>query len=493
MSINSIEQSAKRVATNNTGVGFQDLSGTNPRPEYSSRSIVTDEVVAGGRRLDLSGSTLPDDTMIGNEGRYPHNHVFQTPAGHTIEYNDTPGSERIMIRHKDGTGVNMGPDGSVIVASKRRVDVIGEDHHLTVSGNGELTYNGNLTLNVKGDFNVNVTGDYNVSSKNMNTTVRALTNNRHHGNVNTTVTGNVNTMATGGGTYTFLETLNHIAKGAYQLATESTATIASKGKASVTSETGLTLTSDVLRAYGNSISIAGASGTIGGENVIGYVKNIYGTSGTFTAGVTAPTFHGDLDGTANKAVEAASSKSQSYPDGTGPGYSPSVGSNPGWSITNTTTDTTATAQPSTDVVSAIVASSASGRKVVTIDPGQVMKNSTDATERTGGVSSVPVTSTAHARSLLREQNNRNNAQLTTHMIANGTVSPNIAQTIPPTVVRVTNLNNLVVTNGTPIGNPDPQMLARRTVAVAGTPAGIAGAANTQASLASSSYTDTGTA
>lgn len=481
MSIRNIEKIAVDGA-NEIGVGFQDPNAINPRPEYSGRSIVTDEVVAGGRRLDLSGSTLPEDTMLGNEGRYPYNQVYQTPAGHTIEYNDTPGSERIMIRHRDGTGVNMGPDGSVIVASKRRVDVIGEDHYLTVSGNGQLTYNGNLTLNVKGDFNVNVTGDYNINSKNYNSTVRGLTNNRHHGNVNTTVTGNVNTMATGGGTYTFLQTLNHIAKGAYQLASESTATIASKGKASITSETGLTLTSEVLRAYGNSISIAGASGTIGGEGVVGYVKNIYGTSGTFTAGVTAPSFHGNLDGKANTAALADKATGASTAGAIGGSGSPSYPS-------HTATDATATAQPTSDVVSAIVSSSASGRKVVTIDPGDVMKNSTDATERTGGVSSVPVTSTAQARSLLREQNNRNNSQLTTHMIANGTVSPNLAQTVPPTVVRVTNLNNLVVTNGTPIGNPDPVMLSRRTVAISGTPVGITGRTDTQAPFTSTSYTD----
>ena len=49
-----------------------------------------------------------------------------------------------MLRHANGTGINIGPDGSIIVSSKRRVDVVNENYNLSVTGDGNLSFQGNF-------------------------------------------------------------------------------------------------------------------------------------------------------------------------------------------------------------------------------------------------------------------------------------------------------------------------------------------------------------
>ena len=60
-----------------------------------------------------------------------------------------------------------------------------------------------------------------------------------------------------------------------------------KGKALFTSMTNVGISSPDINIGAADLSILAAGGTIGGENIINYAKNYYGTSATFTAGVTA--------------------------------------------------------------------------------------------------------------------------------------------------------------------------------------------------------------
>lgn len=49
---------------------------------------------------------------------YPHNKVIELPSGSRIEYDDTPGYERIHIYHKSGSFVEFHPDGKVVYKSE---------------------------------------------------------------------------------------------------------------------------------------------------------------------------------------------------------------------------------------------------------------------------------------------------------------------------------------------------------------------------------------
>lgn len=48
----------------------------------------------------------------------PDNRVIQTVSGHTIELDDTDGSARIVIRHKDNSFLAIDDKGSVVVSNK---------------------------------------------------------------------------------------------------------------------------------------------------------------------------------------------------------------------------------------------------------------------------------------------------------------------------------------------------------------------------------------
>ena len=91
--------------------------------------------------------------------KYPYNRVIETGA-HSIELDDTPGSERIMIHHKNGSYIQIDSVGSVTErAQGDRYEInIGTKHES--SGHSVVTINGNAHVYVKGDKTEEIDGDY---------------------------------------------------------------------------------------------------------------------------------------------------------------------------------------------------------------------------------------------------------------------------------------------------------------------------------------------
>ena len=52
-----------------------------------------------------------------NKARYPYNSTMTTRSGHIVEFDDTPGSERVHIFHKSGSYIEILPDGSIVTKS----------------------------------------------------------------------------------------------------------------------------------------------------------------------------------------------------------------------------------------------------------------------------------------------------------------------------------------------------------------------------------------
>ena len=108
--------------------------------------------------------------------KYPNNKVHRTNAGHTVEYDNTVGSERIQITHKDnhivrltgpkmellhksGTLIEIQEDGSIVLNSSNNsislvgntsitgtLDVSGAQTNAdTLSVTGNITTDGNVT------------------------------------------------------------------------------------------------------------------------------------------------------------------------------------------------------------------------------------------------------------------------------------------------------------------------------------------------------------
>jgi len=96
---------------------------------------------------------------------YPYNNVMETESGHVKEYDDTPGVERIMERHKSGTQYEIAANGSKterIVRDNYRL-VVGHDT-LEVFGDVRIIVSGNADIAIAGNMNSAVNGSITATS-----------------------------------------------------------------------------------------------------------------------------------------------------------------------------------------------------------------------------------------------------------------------------------------------------------------------------------------
>ena len=450
---------------------FSDNTGTYPKAGKEEKSVTT----PGGLLINTYGADVPVDTAQGNATNNTTCYAHTTPGGHVVEYNDTPGSERIMIRHKNGDGINIGPDGSIIISSKRRIDKANEDYFLEVK-NGNLKFEGNLTIDVTGDFNVNVGGEYNVNSTKKTEVVNGPYTRTITGDDIKTVDGNQTNLVTGGGAHQYLEGLSTVVKGDSRYIVEGPHTESISGVLTMTSEAEVVLTSPEANIAADNLSVFGDTGTIGGENMQMYTMNLR-AGGTLYADVSMDTpkgnitrvegtsahyttFHGDLNGTAKQSNITAA---QNYPD-TDPGGNTSGSA---YSYTSNSADdlannTTATAKPTSTLLTDYRTKSDKGVRVVKVDPEDVQKNNIDLSKKTSGVTNKNI-DVAQVRRKMRDPAHRDNVEFTTLMLSEGKLSPDYANSSPPNVETVQDTETLVVQGSSVLGNPSPHLTSKRII------------------------------
>lgn len=134
------------------------------------------------------------------QAKFPFNHVTQTESGHTVEFDDTVGHERISETHRSGTFREIGPDGSLT--------------HRTVGSNYEVIQ-GNSTEHVVGKHVVVVDGAHTISINN-DLTVQVVRGNYNlivtSGNATLTIAGNLTINASGNITQTAIGTMSLVAQ-----------------------------------------------------------------------------------------------------------------------------------------------------------------------------------------------------------------------------------------------------------------------------------------
>ena len=431
-----------------TEEAFADPTQTYPRKEYyniastnlAARGLKTNEVYVGGGdvQLNLDIEDLPPS-------KYPLNQVRETATGHVTEIDDTPGRERMLFKHRTGSGVDMRPDGTIIVSTKyNTIQITGNDHKVLVSGDGDIFYQGNLRLHVSGDMDVEVGGNYNLKVHgDKREDIRGNYQQKVSQNHETSITGDKSKFVVGTNTDTILSDHNIIVDNDYTLRIGHNNRQFAGNDAMFTAEDDLTLSAT------NSINITSQdnvlqsnTGMIGGENVIHYGKNYYGTSATFTAGVTAPTFTGDLTGKADDANQADFA--------TTAGQAPlGVAGSPG-SNTNVATDTTIRAEfpAPTDInqswINDYLTKSEYGVRIVDVDIGSIIKNEIDKSADYGGISKVRLT-TENVRSKLRDPNTIRNDAFVARCIAENVLSGTFVDQKPTDKV----IGRIANTSGTP--------------------------------------------
>lgn len=97
--------------------------------------------------------------------KYPYNNALETESGHALEFDDTPGQERIHLAHRKGTFFEIDKDGNEVhkVVKDNYELVMGSDY-VYINGKCSVTVGGDCNLKVGGNMNVEVAGGINISA-----------------------------------------------------------------------------------------------------------------------------------------------------------------------------------------------------------------------------------------------------------------------------------------------------------------------------------------
>lgn len=153
---------------NRLAVNAKDADGneTNPslsltiRRETRITGIATADynsmVAADGELTQASDGTVWNQPEIPYNALYPYNHVYESESGHLQEFDDTPGAERIHIRHRTGSSIEYHPDGT-------RTDIIKKDQYTLTTGDQSVYIQGksDTTINGRHKLYINKNGQAN--------------------------------------------------------------------------------------------------------------------------------------------------------------------------------------------------------------------------------------------------------------------------------------------------------------------------------------------
>lgn len=93
--------------------------------------------------------------------QYPFNKVYESEAGHILEFDDTPGAERINLYHPAGSWIEIDSGGNMVVSSSGdNYDITNQSKRIYVRGNYDLTVRGASNVYVQGNAHMKVDGNY---------------------------------------------------------------------------------------------------------------------------------------------------------------------------------------------------------------------------------------------------------------------------------------------------------------------------------------------
>ena len=186
----------------NTGRGYTDPEGLYPlisrMGEADTNRLARNEqiqntIVEFKKRGVVECSTALCGTWKEPEtpynAKYPFNNVYESQAGHIVEYDDTPGAERMHWYHCSGSFTEIHPGGSEVHkvmnnswditmndkmilikgnasfnADKIMKIRIGRDLEIEVEGDAKMLVKGNMTSEVKGNYLHKVGGSCTIAS-----------------------------------------------------------------------------------------------------------------------------------------------------------------------------------------------------------------------------------------------------------------------------------------------------------------------------------------
>ena len=427
--------------------GFADATGEYPKRDYFfGTSINKAAMGAKINSLTLGGSEFGVNFDLPEQkpSQYPHNQVSETPSGHVIEIDDTPGGERILIKHRTGAGMELRADGSVVISSQRqKIEVVSGDETVIVEGEGNLVYKGNLNLTVSGDFNVDVGGNYNLRvAGDKEEEIKGRHTKTVNRDQNYTIRGARGEQVVGMATTTVLENANWIIKGKAKHFVEDDIEITTGAKLITTAVEEWVAAAPTASITARHLGIIGHKGVIGGPAIDYYGKTYGGLPGEKT---NVSTFYGALVGRATEAFHADYSMTcttAEYAKGAGKAKiaakekpttvetpEPTPGIMPYPQIK------ASAPLPAPPIVELMLSTSSYGIRNVSIDSklkDKILK-SDDYEELFDFDPDIH-----EIRSKLRSPANRNNSTFTSYLVRNGLLNSQFKKTIPQNIGRSAN-------------------------------------------------------
>lgn len=96
---------------------------------------------------DINQGVTFDEPKPTYAAKYPYNHVMKTLSGHTVEFDDTPGANRVHIWTPTGTYIEISNDGS------ETTKVMGNRTNITMKDE-KVFIEGKSTIIVKGEAEI---------------------------------------------------------------------------------------------------------------------------------------------------------------------------------------------------------------------------------------------------------------------------------------------------------------------------------------------------
>ena len=473
---NKVDDFVKRVTAlgegleNTEGIprdGFGDPTGEFPSRDYffgssiskAARGETVNKLYNGGGDHDVN-IELADQ----KPSEFPYNQVTETQSGHSIEIDDTPGGERILIKHKTGSGVEFRSDGSVLFSStNKKVEIVGGDNAVIIEGQADLVYNGNLNLKVTGDYNLDVGGNINVTTAG-NKTEKILHNHTVEvvENQNTTVKGDRGAKVIGVNTETILSDNNILVKGLQKNYVEGDVEFTSGNKLITTAGSEWAASSLTTNISGLTVSVMGETGTIGGEFIDHYGKTYSGPPGG--SGLGGTTYYGTFIGKATEAItsdfanKAGFAVSAPAEVGTATGASAVRNSNMYPTKMPYVTVPSTAPMPNSPIVAAHLSTSNYGIRNVEVDKDDKLKLDLLRTDDYDDLFKHDP-SIHEIRSKMRSE--RNNSTFTGHLVAEGRLSSSFRDARPKKVGRAVSAKNNIRFGENVLGNNPAENRSKR--------------------------------
>ena len=97
---------------------------------------------ADGSVIEASDGTIWNQPDNPYAAVYPYNHVYESESGHISEFDDTPNAERIHLRHRTGTGIEMHPNGDQTTLTNTHTEINKGTVNHYITGNNNTTIDG---------------------------------------------------------------------------------------------------------------------------------------------------------------------------------------------------------------------------------------------------------------------------------------------------------------------------------------------------------------